>query len=102
MFIARKTFPNDPGSQTGHLFLARESVADRPGQQAGTVLLIVQLLARERLIKLADGRKLIRLLAADSPEAQRFISAQCVAQRKVRRDYSWAGCTLSCALHRSQ
>jgi hypothetical protein len=85
MFIARKTFPNDPGSQTGHLFLARESVADRPGQQAGTVLLIVQLLARERLIKLADGRKLIRLLAADSPEAQ-MLTAQCVAQRKVRRD----------------
>lgn len=73
-------------AQYEHLFLALGSIADRAGQQAGGTLLIVQLLARERLISLADARRLIRLLAPDSPEAQRFVTARCTAQRKVRRD----------------
>ncbi len=72
--------------QYEHLLPALGSIADRAGQQAGATLLIVQLLARERLITLADARRLIRLLAPDSPEAQRIITAQCMAQRKVRRD----------------
>lgn len=73
-------------AQYDHLILALGSIAERAGQQAGATLLIVQLLARERLITLADARKLIRLLAPDSPEAQRFVTARCTAQRKVRRD----------------
>ncbi len=84
MLMETRTLPSGPGAELGNLFLALGSVADRTGQQAGAALLIVQLLARERLIPLPEARKLVRLLAPDSPNAQRFIAARCVTPRKVR------------------
>lgn len=84
MLIETRTLPSGSGTELANLFLALGSVADRTGQQAGAALLIVQLLARERLIPLSDARKLIRLLAPDSPNAQRFITARCATQRKLR------------------
>jgi hypothetical protein len=72
------------GRQTDSLFLALESVADYTGQQAGNLLVMVQLLARDRLISMADAKRMVRLLAQESPEAQRVVIAQCVAHRKAR------------------
>ena len=63
MLIETRTLPSGSGTELANPFLALGSVADRTGQQAGAALLIVQLLARERLIPLSDARKLIRLLA---------------------------------------
>ena len=71
-------------TQVEDILFALGSGARRTGEQAGTLLVVVQLLARNRLISLADARKLIGLLSAESPEAQRGVIAQCVFLRKAR------------------
>ena len=66
------------------LSLALGSVAVRAGEQAGAALLIVELLASNRIISISDVKKLVRLLASDSPEAQRLVVAQYVVRRKAK------------------
>jgi hypothetical protein len=85
MTVEPTNFPNErAGAQTENLFFALASVADHTGGQAGAALLIVQSLARNRLISMVDAKKLVRLFAPESLEAQRFVTAQCVARRKAR------------------
>ncbi len=73
----------DMATYADGLLLALESMADRSGQQAGAVVLLVRLLAQERLISSSDAKQLVRLLAADAPEAQDFVTAR-VARRNMR------------------
>jgi hypothetical protein len=70
-------------TQVEDMFFALGSVASHTGEQAGALLVVVQLLARNRLISLADAKKLARLLSAESPEAQRRVTAHCVFRRKA-------------------
>ena len=53
------------------------------GEQAGVLLLIVQLLARDRLVSVAEARRLVSVLTRESPEVQRRVTAQ-LAQRKAK------------------
>jgi hypothetical protein len=80
-------------TQIEDMFFALGSVASHTGEQAGALLVVVQLLARNRLISLADAKKLVRLLSAESPEAQRRVTAHCVFRRKAtpirRRPYAY-------------
>jgi hypothetical protein len=71
--------PPESGSEC--LFLALGSVANHTGEQAGALLAIVQSLARDRLISMTDAKKLVRLLSAESPEAQRRVTAQSVRRK---------------------
>ena len=67
------------------MLFALGSIACHTGEQAGALLLITQVLARNHLISAAEAKKLIALLSADSPEAQRHVNAQCVLRRKTKR-----------------
>jgi hypothetical protein len=75
---------NAEDQSEGDLSLALGSVAVRAGEQAGAALLIVELLASNRVISISDVKKLVRLLASDSPEAQRLVIAQYVVRRKAK------------------
>ena len=52
------------------------------GEQAGALLIIVQLLARDRLLSIAEARRLVSLLSSE-PAIQRRVTAQ-LAQRKAK------------------
>jgi hypothetical protein len=67
------------------IVFALGSIACHTGEQAGALLLITQVLARNHLISAAEAKKLIGLLSADSPEAQRHVNAQCALRRKTKR-----------------
>lgn len=71
-------------ADAGDLVFALGSIACHTGEQAGALLLITQVLARNQLISAAEAKKLISLLSADLPEAQRHINAQCVLRRKTK------------------
>lgn len=71
-------------ADAGDLIFALGSIACHTGEQAGALLLITQVLARNQLISAAEAKKLINLLSADLPEAQRHINAQCVLRRKTK------------------
>lgn len=71
-------------ADAGDLIFALGSIACHTGEQAGALLLITQVLARNQLISAAEAKKLISLLSADLPEAQRHINAQCVLRRKTK------------------
>ena len=75
---------SDPTSETEDMLFALGSVACHTGEQAGALLVIIQSLAGARLISMAEAKKLVGLLSAESPEAQRRVTAQCVFQRKAR------------------
>jgi hypothetical protein len=82
---SREVLGFDPMStQVEDILFALGSGAKRTGEQAGALLVVIQLLARNRLISLADVKKLVGLLSAESPEAQRRVTAQCVFLRKAR------------------
>ena len=51
-----------PKAQTEDVFFALGSVASHVGEVAGVLLVLVQLLARDRLISMIDAKKLIGLL----------------------------------------
>ena len=70
--------PKSNRTQTEDVLFALGSVACHTGEQAGALLVIVQLLARDRLMSMTDVRKLVRLLSPESPEAQRRVIAQFV------------------------
>lgn len=72
-------------AEAGDLVFALGSIACHTGEQAGALLLITQVLARNQLISAAEAKKLIGLLSADLPEAQRHVNAQCVLRRKTKR-----------------
>ena len=75
---------DSPKAQTEDVLFAFGSMASHTGEVAGVLLVLVQLLARDRLISMGDAKKLIGLLSAESPEAQRYVNAQCVLRRKPR------------------
>ena len=72
-------------AEAGDLVFALGSIACHTGEQAGALLLITQVLVRNQLISAAEAKKLIGLLSADLPEAQRHVNAQCVLRRKTKR-----------------
>ena len=71
-------------ADAGDLVFALGSIACHTGEQAGALLLITQVLARNQLISAAEAKKLIGLVSADLPEAQRHVNAQCVLRRKTK------------------
>ena len=75
---------DSPKAQTEDVLFALGSVASHVGEVAGVLLVLVQLLARDRLISMVDAKKLIGLLSAESPEVRRHVNAQCVLRRKPR------------------
>lgn len=82
MLVPPQSFESDPNrTQTEDLLFALGSVACHTGEQAGALLVIVQLLARDRLISMTDAKKLVRLLSTESPEAQRRVMAQSVRRK---------------------
>ena len=81
-----QSFESDTAkTEAGDIVFALGSIACHTGEQAGALLLITQVLARNHLISAAEAKKLIGLLSADSPEAQRHVKAQCVLRRKTKR-----------------
>jgi hypothetical protein len=83
--VPTQSFESDsPNAQTDDVLFALGSMASHMGELAGTLLVFVQLLARDRLISMADAKRLIRLLSAESPEVERQATAQCVLRRKPR------------------
>lgn len=74
----------DPMSENEDVLVAVGSVASFTGEQAGALLIIIQVLARHRLISMGDARKLVRLLSAESPDVERRMTSQCASRRKAR------------------
>jgi hypothetical protein len=73
-----------PKAQIEDVLFALGSVASHVGEVTGVLLVLVQLLARDRLISMVDAKKLIGLLSAGSPEVRRHVNAQWPpAQAKV-------------------
>ncbi len=84
MFVPPESLKSDPRSENEDVLVALGSVASFTGEQAGVLLIIVQVLWRHRLISMADASKLIRLLSAESPDAERRVTTQCASGRKAR------------------
>ena len=84
MLAPPETLKSDPMSENEDVLVALGSVASFTGEQAGALLLIIQVLTRHRLISMADVSKLVRLLSAESPDAERRVTAQCASRRRAR------------------
>ena len=84
MLAPPETLKSDPMSENEDVLVALGSVASFTGEQAGALLIIIQVLTRHRLISMADASKLVRLLSAESPDAERQVTAQCASMRKAR------------------
>jgi hypothetical protein len=52
------------------------------GEQAGALLLLVQMLVRDRFVSIADARRIASVLSCE-PEVQKRVTAQ-LAQRKAK------------------
>ena len=72
-------------TEVGDLVFALASVACHTGEQAGALLLITQVLVRHNLITTGEAKRLLDLLSADSPEAQRHVKAHSMLRRKPKR-----------------
>jgi len=86
MLVPPESLKSDPTSENEDedVLVALGSVASFTGEQAGALLIIIQVLTRHRLISMADASKLVRLLSAESPDAERRVTAQCASRRKAR------------------
>ena len=84
MLAPPETLKSDPMSENEDVLVALGSVASFTGDQAGALLIIIQVLTRHRLISMADASKLVRLLSAESPDAERRVTARCASGRKAR------------------
>ena len=86
MLVPPESLKSDPASENEDedVLVALGSVASFTGEQAGALLIIIQSLTRHRLISMADASKLVTLLSAESPDAERRVRAQCTSRRKAR------------------
>ena len=84
MLAPPETLKSDAMSENEDVLVALGSVASFTGEQAGALLIIIQMLTRHRLISMADASKLVRLLSAELPDAERRVTAQCASRRRAR------------------